>query len=119
MGLIDRSIDCSVKRCRPAWSIRMIRRCLKHSGAPLTLGAGFDGVDGEFVKDAKDACGNSVGYSHEMTQALRGQDGGAFERQTAPDRGDLHFGHRHRNLEARNRKGGRFRLTALQNWHSN
>jgi hypothetical protein len=26
---------------------------------------------------------------------------------------------RHRNLEARNRKGGRFCLTALQNWHSN
>jgi hypothetical protein len=38
MGLIDRSIDCSVKRCRPAWSIRMIRRCLKWSGAPLCSG---------------------------------------------------------------------------------
>ena len=38
MGLIDRSIDRSVKRCRPAWSIRMIRRCLKWSGAPLCSG---------------------------------------------------------------------------------
>jgi hypothetical protein len=38
MGLIDRSIDCSVKRCRPVWSIRMIRRCLKWSGAPLCSG---------------------------------------------------------------------------------
>ena len=35
MGLIDRSIDYSVKRCRPAWSIRMIRRCLQWAGAPL------------------------------------------------------------------------------------
>jgi hypothetical protein len=58
--------------------------------AVIAQGAGFDGVDGEFVKDAKDARGNSVGYSHEMTQALRGQDGGAFERQAAQDRGD-HF----------------------------
>src|SRR5271166_3767308 len=38
MGLIDRSIDCSVKRCRPAWSIRVIRRCLKWSGVPLCSG---------------------------------------------------------------------------------
>ena len=59
-------------------------------GVGYALGAGCDGVDGEFVKDAKDACGNSVGYSHEMTQALRGQDGGAFERQAAQDSGD-HF----------------------------
>jgi hypothetical protein len=35
MGLIDRSIDRSVKRCRPAWSIRMIRCSVKWSGAPL------------------------------------------------------------------------------------
>ena len=70
MGLIDRSIDYSVKRCRPAWSIGMIRRCLKWAGAPLCSGI---------------CCDN----------------------------------HRHRNLEARNRKGGRFRLTALQNSHSN
>ena len=35
--------------------------------APVSLTA----LDGEFVKDAKDARGNSVGYSHEMTQALR------------------------------------------------
>jgi len=59
-------------------------------GVGYALGAGRDGVNGEFVKDAKDARGNSVGYSHEMTQALRGQDGGAFERQAAQDRGD-HF----------------------------
>src|ERR1700727_2276346 len=59
-------------------------------GVGYALGAGRDGVNGEFVKDAKDACSNSVGYSHEMTQALRGQDGGAFERQAAQDRGD-HF----------------------------
>ena len=31
----------------------------------------------------------------------------------------VHFRHRHRNLEAGNRKGGRFRMTALQNRHSN
>ncbi|HJY47062.1 MAG TPA: TniB family NTP-binding protein [Stellaceae bacterium] len=40
-------------------------------------------------------------------------------RRRRRNRRRVHFRHRHRNLEARNRKGGRFRLTALQNWHSN
>ena len=35
MGLMDPSIDRSLKRCRPAGPIRMIRSCLKWSSAPL------------------------------------------------------------------------------------
>src|SRR5271167_4425612 len=55
MGLIDRSIDCSVKRCRPAWSIRMIRRCLKWSGAPLCSGICCDNRVGRVTAEVADA----------------------------------------------------------------